>query len=107
MGTKEENKKIDPETFFEISTEELPAYYRIGEKLGFYAMTSDMVKFTSIDFTKSKGADGQFEVVSITVDQFNKEVECCLLGYSPNIEDAKSHDGYIYMVKVNSNVKKL
>ena len=107
---KERNESfpIDIEETFQLSHQPLPAYYRIGDKPGKYALNVDLRKFTSIDFTRGTGACSRFEVLSMSKEDFIRTARCCLLGHKPNISaSVNPHDGKIYLVKVDSYLQKI
>jgi hypothetical protein len=99
---------IDLEDTFELSHQPLPAYYRIGDKPGQYALNVDLRKFTSIDFTRGTGSCSRFEVISMSKEDFIKSARCCLLGHKPNISSSMNpNDGLIYLVKVDNYLQKI
>ena len=99
---------FDLEDTFELSHQPLPAYYRIGDKPGQYALNVDLRRFTSIDFTRGSGSCSRFEVISMTKDDFIKSARCCLLGHKPNISaSVNPNDGLIYLVKVDNYLQKI
>ena len=99
---------ISLEDTFDLSYQPLPAYYRIGDKPGQYALSVDLRRFTSIDFTRGTGSCNRFEVISMSKEDFIKKARCCLLGHTPNISASLNpHDGLIYLVKVDHYLQKI
>jgi len=96
------------EDTFDLSYQPLPAYYRIGDKPGQYALNVDLRRFTSIDFTRGTGSCSRFEVISMSKEDFIRTARCCLLGHKPNISASLNpHDGLIYLVKVDNYLQKI
>jgi hypothetical protein len=105
---KTDSPPINLEDTFELSHQPLPAYYRIGDKPGQYALNVDLRRFTSIDFTRGSGLCSRFEVISMSKDEFIRTARCCLLGHKPNISSSLNpHDGLIYLVKVDNYLQKI
>ena len=99
---------ISLEDTFQLSHQPLPAYYRIGDKPGQYALNVDLRKFTSIDFTRGTGSCSRFEVISMSKEEFIRSARCCLLGHKPNISASLNpNDGKIYLVKVCNYLQKV